>query len=71
MGCIGGAIGGAYVYLTGIKALGFGATAVPGFAIVAAQGGGHLNYVIANLLALAVGAVLTIAYLKVKRPVLD
>ena len=71
MGCIGGAIGGAYVYLTGIKALGFGATAVPGFAIVAAQGGGHLNYVIANLLALAVGAVLTIVYLKVKRPVLD
>jgi sucrose PTS system EIIBCA or EIIBC component len=71
MGCIGGAIGGAYVYLTGIKALGFGATAVPGFAIVAAQGGGHVNYVIANLLALAVGAGLTIVYLKVKKPVMD
>ncbi|MEK3808118.1 PTS transporter subunit EIIC [Bacillus sp. FSL H8-0547] len=71
MGCIGGAAGGAYVYLTGIKALGFGATAVPGFAIVAAQGGGHLNYIIANLLALATGAVLTLIYLKVKKPVLD
>ncbi|RHW38946.1 PTS sugar transporter [Neobacillus notoginsengisoli] len=71
MGCIGGTIGGAYVYLTGIKALGFGATAVPGFAIVAAQGGGHVNYVIANLLALMVGAVLTVVYLKVKKPVLD
>ncbi|WP_231687867.1 PTS transporter subunit EIIC [Bacillus sp. FJAT-27251] len=52
MGCIGGAAGAAYVYLTGIKALGFGATAVPGFAIVAAQGGGHVNYVMANVLHL-------------------
>ncbi|MBT2639741.1 PTS transporter subunit EIIC [Bacillus sp. ISL-39] len=71
MGMIGGALGGAYVYITGIKALGFGATAVPGFAIVAAQGGGHVNYVIANLLALAVGAILTVAYLKVKKPILE
>ncbi|HAQ06909.1 MAG TPA: PTS sugar transporter [Bacillus bacterium] len=71
MGMIGGASGGAYVYLTGINALGFGATAVPGFAIVAAQGSGHLHYVIANALALAIGAVLTAAYLKVKKPIMD
>lgn len=71
MGCIGGAIGGAYVYLTGVKALGFGATALPGFAIVAAQEGGHLNYVIANVLALAIGAILTAVYIKVKKPAMD
>ena len=71
MGMIGGASGGAYVYLTGINALGFGATAVPGLAIVAAQGSGHLHYVIANALALAIGAVLTAAYLKVKKPIMD
>ena len=71
MGCIGGAIGGAYVYMTGIKALGFGATALPGFAIVTAHGNGHINYIIANVLALAVGAVLTVVYFKVKKPNLD
>ncbi|WP_051428340.1 PTS transporter subunit EIIC [Bacillus sp. J33] len=71
MGCIGGGIGGAYVYLTGIKALGFGATAIPGFAIVAAQGSGHLHYILANVLALAVGAILTVSYFKIKKPNLD
>ncbi|MBN3554131.1 PTS transporter subunit EIIC [Fictibacillus nanhaiensis] len=71
MGSIGGAIGGAYVYLSGIKALGFGATAIPGFAIIAAKDSGHLHYVAANLLALAVGAILTIIYLKVRKPNMD
>ena len=32
-GCVGGAVAGAYVYITDLAALGFGTTAVPGLAI--------------------------------------
>ncbi|UOY91736.1 PTS transporter subunit EIIC [Ectobacillus sp. JY-23] len=67
MGCIAGAIGGAYVYFTKVKAIGFGATAIPGFAIVSTNGGGHLQYVIANVLALAIGFILTLLYAKMKK----
>lgn len=70
-GCIAGSLGGAYIYLTSVQALGFGATAFPGFAIVAAEGSGHFHYVLANLLALFVGMVLTIGYMKIKKPVID
>lgn len=55
-----------------ISLTGLGATAIPGFfAIVPAQGSGHLHYVVANALALTIGAVLTAAYLKVKKPIMD
>lgn len=59
-GCLAGALGGAYVYIAGVQAIGFGATAVPGLAIVAAENSGHLHYIMAHLLALVAGAVITI-----------
>lgn len=66
-GCIAGALGGAYIYLTKVTAIGFGATAVPGIAIVAAENSGHLNYLVAHGIALLAGAVLTIIFAKTKK----
>ena len=65
-GCLGATLGGAYVYLAHVTAIGFGATAIPGIAIVAAEGNGHLNYIIAHLIALVAGFIFTYAYGKVK-----
>lgn len=65
-GCLGATLGGAYVYLTHVTAIGFGATAIPGIAIVAAEGNGHLNYIFAHLIALSAGFIFTYVYGKVK-----
>ena len=54
-GCIGGAVGGIYVYFANLTALGFGTTALPGIAIVNPENNGYVNYVIAHILALACG----------------
>ncbi|TFE01828.1 PTS transporter subunit EIIC [Jeotgalibacillus sp. R-1-5s-1] len=70
-GCIASAFAGAYVFFLNINALGFGATAVPGIAIVSTTGGGHLHYVIANVFALVLGAIFTAIYGKVKKPSFD
>ena len=70
-GCIGGAIAGAYVFLSGVTALGFGTTALPGLAICdpVSNGifgsNGYVNYIIAHLIALGIGLVLTIVFGKV------
>ncbi|WP_066893574.1 PTS transporter subunit EIIC [Clostridium nigeriense] len=66
-GCIAGAIGGAYVYLTKVTAIGFGATAIPGLAIVAAENSGHLHYILASLITLVSGIVLTIVFSKIRK----
>lgn len=66
-GCLGAAVAGGYVYLTKLTAIGFGTTALPGFAIVAADNHGHLNYLIAHLIALVCGAIFTIVYGKMKK----
>lgn len=58
-GCIGGAIGGAVVYLTDLAALGFGTTVVPGIALADPAHGGYINYIIAHVIALAAGFVIT------------
>ena len=60
-GCIGGAIGGAVVYFTNLAALGFGTTVVPGIALADPVGNGYVNYVIAHVIALAAGFVMTLA----------
>ena len=65
-GCLAATLGGAYIYITKVSAIGFGATAIPGLAIVAAENNGHLNYLIAHLIALLAGAIFTILYGKVK-----
>lgn len=59
-GCIAASIGGAYVYFTKVTSIGFGATAIPGLAIVAPENNGHMNYIIAHLITLVIGMVLTI-----------
>lgn len=55
-GCIGGAIGGAVVYFTNLAALGFGTTVLPGIALADPANNG---YIIAHLLALAAGFLIT------------
>ena len=64
-GCIGGAIAGGYVFLTDLASLGFGATALPGLAICDPAHGGYVNYIIAHIIALGVGLVLTVLFGKV------
>ncbi len=59
-GCIAAAITGAYVYFTDLSALGFGATAIPGFAIVNPVNNGYVNYIIAHLIGLISGFAFTI-----------
>lgn len=59
-GCIGGAVGGAIVYLTNLVALGFGTTVVPGIALADPTNHGYVNYVIAHLVALGVGFIATV-----------
>lgn len=64
-GCLGGAIGGAYVYFANLSAFGFGTTALPGIAICNPDNNGYLNYVIAHVIALASGFFLTVVLGKV------
>lgn len=59
-GCIGGAVGGAIVYLTNLAALVFGTTVVPGIALADPTNHGYVNYVIAHLVALGVGFIATV-----------
>lgn len=59
-GCIGGAVGGAIVYLTNLAALGFGTTVVSGIALADPTNHGYVNYVIAHLVALGVGFIATV-----------
>ena len=61
-GCIGGACAGAYVYFSKLTAMGFGTTALPGLAICDPANNGYVNYIIAHLIALAIGLVLTIVF---------
>ena len=64
-GCIGGACAGAYAFFTNLAALGFGTTALPGLAICDPAGNGYINYIVAHLIALGVGLVLTVIFGKV------
>lgn len=66
-GCLAAAISGAYVYFTQLTALGFGTTALPGLAIANPAHGGYINYIVAHLIALAGGIVLTIVLGKVNK----
>ena len=58
-GCIGGAIGGAVVYFANLAALGFGTTVLPGIALADPANNGYISYIIAHLLALAAGFLIT------------
>lgn len=59
-GCIGGAVGGAIVYITNLAALGFGTTVVPGIALADPAHHGYMNYVIAHVVALGTGFLMTL-----------
>lgn len=59
-GCIASAIASTFVYFSGLTALGYGTTVLPGFAIVAPENNGYVNYVIAHLIALCGGITFTV-----------
>lgn len=59
-GCIGGAVGGAIVYITNLAALGFGTTVVPGIALADSTHNGYINYAIAHIVALGTGFFMTL-----------
>lgn len=61
-GCVGGAVAGVYVYFAKLTALGFGTTALPGMAIANPVNNGYINYIVAHILALAVGLGCTILF---------
>lgn len=61
-GCIAAAITGVYVYFTDLSALGFGATAIPGFAITNPVNNGYLNYIIAHLIGVILGFIICITF---------
>ena len=65
-GCLAAALAGGYIYISKLTAIGFGTTAVPGFAIVNSANNGYINYIIAHLIALLGGALLTIMCGKIK-----
>lgn len=69
-GCIGGAIGGGFVYLTRLTAISFGTTALPGIAIASPANNGYLNYLLANIIGLTAGLVATMIVARVmgKKP---
>lgn len=66
-GCIAGALASAYVYFTKLTAVGFGATGLPGFTIVDPANNGYIHYIVAHLIALAIGATLTVVLSKVMK----
>lgn len=59
-GCIASAIASTFVYFSGLTALGYGTTVLPGFALVAPEHNGYINYLIAHLIALGGGIVFTV-----------
>lgn len=67
-GCIGGAIAGAYVYLTKLTAVAFGTAGVTGIAIAAPQNNGYVNYFIANLIGLVFGCIFSLVIAKFVNP---
>ena len=66
-GCLGAAVAGAYVYITDLAAFGFGTTAVPGIAICDPSHNGYINYIIAHVIALIIGCVLTVIFGKLSK----
>lgn len=65
-GCVASALAGGYIYLSKLTAIGFGTTAVPGFAIVNSANNGYINYIIDHLIALLGGLVLTFMWGRIK-----
>lgn len=70
-GCIGGAFGGVVVYLTNLAAVGFGTTVVPGIALADPAGNGYVNYIIAHVVAIAGGFLMTLILGKFMDQVVD
>lgn len=64
-GCIGGAAAGVYVYFTNLTALGFGTTALPGLAIANPANNGYINYIVAHIIALAIGFICAVLFGKI------
>ena len=65
-GCIASALAGGYIYISKLVSIGFGTTAIPGFAIVDPSNNGYVNYIIAHLIAIGGGIIFTMVYGKLK-----
>lgn len=61
-GCIASALSSTFIYFSGLTAIGYGTTVLPGFALVAPENNGYVNYIIAHLIALTGGIILTIVF---------
>lgn len=59
-GCLGSALAGGYIYLSKVVSIGFGTTAIPGFAIVNPANNGYMNYIIAHLIAIGFAILFTV-----------
>lgn len=66
-GCLAASLAGAYIYVSHLVSIGFGTTGVPGFAIVDASNNGYFNYIVAHLIAIGGGFLLTFLYGKLKK----
>ena len=64
-GCLAGALASIYVYFTKLTAVGFGATAIPGFTIADPANGGYLHYIVAHLIAIISGLLITLLLSKI------
>lgn len=69
-GCIGGAAAGAYVYYSGLTAIGFGTTSVPGISLADPSNGGYGKYAVAHLIAVIVAFLATVICGRVKAQLL-
>lgn len=67
-GCIGGAIAGAFVYLTKLTAIAFGTTGLTGIAIAAPQNNGYVMYFLANLVGVVFGCLFSLLLSRFIKP---
>lgn len=64
-GCLGSALAGGYIYLTKVVSIGFGTTAIPGFAIVSSANNGYINYIMAHIIAIGCSVLFTLVLGKI------
>ena len=61
-GCLAASIAGGYVYISKLVSLAYGTTGIPGFTIVDPSNNGHVNYIIAHIIAIGCGILFTVLY---------
>lgn len=67
-GCLGGAVAGAFVYITKLNAISFGTTGLTGIAIAAPEHNGYVMYFLANLVGVVFGCIFSLILSKFIKP---